>query len=111
MSGEDLRAILGLREESFAAEWAAHRLDEVSERRVLGRVRRARGVRWGVSAGAAAVAAAAVGVGVWALAGAQQREPLVTPPSDVSSTQKRLRAGLDDAADTIAAAIAQRDAQ
>lgn len=86
MSGEDLRAILGLREESFAAEWAAHRLDEVSERRVLGRVRRARGVRWGVSAGAAAVAAAAVGVGVWALAGAQQREPLVTPPSATAVT-------------------------
>lgn len=86
MSGEDLRAILGLREESLAAELAAHRLDEVSERRVLGRARRARGVRVGLSAAAAAAAAAIVAVGVWALVGDHDREPLVTPPSVTAAT-------------------------
>ncbi|NYI42524.1 hypothetical protein [Demequina lutea] len=81
MSGEDLRAILGLREEGFAAELREHRVDEVSAQRVLSRSRRALRVRSGAVAAVAAVAVTIAGVGVWALTGQQHREPLVAPPS------------------------------
>ena len=77
MSGEDLRAILGLREERFAVELRGNRLDEVGVQRALSRSRRARRVRSGAIAVAAAAAVAIAGVGVWALVGQQPREPLV----------------------------------